>query len=81
MNIQFPPCKITNFYSYRTALVHGFIIEDDKDHTLWNKVSRFVEKRNGYHMDNHICFSTENGLNFMWSDGRLIIGNLTIRNW
>ena len=81
MDIQFPPCKIAKFYTYRTALVHGFCIEDDKDHTLWNRVYRFVEERNGYHMDNHICFTTENNQNFMWSDGKLVIGSLTIRNW
>lgn len=81
MNIQFPDCKIVKFYTYRTALVHGFKIEDDKDHTVWKRVHTYVEKINGYHMDNHICFTTENGQNFMWSDGTLVIGTITIKNW
>ena len=37
---------------------------------------------NGYKFDNHICFTTNNGLAFMYSSRCLYIGTKVIkRNW
>lgn len=70
--------KITEFYSYRTAIVTGVKIEDK---TISETVREFVTE-NGYKMDNHICFTTDNGLAFMYSDRCLYIGTHVIkRNW
>lgn len=80
MYIQFSPSKIVAFYRYRTALVFGFIVSDVDENTL--RAVRRVLKRNGYEMDNHICWTTEDGLSYMWSDGRLTVGTrLIVRNW
>lgn len=60
MNTAFPLSKIVAFYRYRTALVFGFSVSDVDEKTL-HKIQR-VLKRNGYEMDNHICWTTEDGL-------------------
>lgn len=82
IRFSFGASKITNFYTYCTALVHGFLIqtEGEEHEYLYDKLKCFIE-RNSYHMDNHICFTTDNGMNYMWSDGNLTIDNLTIKNW
>ena len=71
---------IIKFYPYRTASVYGVHIENDENKSLYKEVKAFVEE-NGYKMDNHICFSTDFGIDFMWSDNTLIVGELTAKNW
>lgn len=76
--INFNNLKIKEFYSYRTAIATGVKIEDK---TISETVREFVTE-NGYKMDNHICFTTDNGLAFMYSDRCLYIGTHVIkRNW
>ena len=76
--IDFNNLKIKEFYYYRTAIVTGIKIEDK---TISETVREFVTE-NGYKMDNHICFTTDNGLAFMYSDRCLYIGTHIIkRNW
>ena len=76
--IDFNNLKIKEFYYYRTAIVSGIKIEDK---TISETVREFVTE-NGYKMDNHICFTTDNGLAFMYSDRCLYIGTHIIkRNW
>ena len=71
--------KITEFYPYRTATVTGICVEEDK--TLSETVKEFLED-NGYKFDNHICFTTNNGLAFMYSGRCLYVGTkVTKRNW
>lgn len=80
MYIEFSSSKIVAFYKYRTALVFGFSISDVDEETICDV--RRVLKRNGYEMDNHICWTTEDGLSYMWSSKRLTVGTrLIIRNW
>lgn len=76
--IDFNYLEITEFYSYRTAIVTGVKIEDK---TITETIREFVTE-NGYKMDNHICFTTNNGLAFMYSDRCLYVGtNIIKRNW
>ena len=76
--IDFNYLEIKEFYSYRTAIVTGVQIEDK---SITETVREFVTD-NGYKMDNHICFTTDNGLAFMYSDRCLYIGTYVIkRNW
>lgn len=76
--IDFNYLEIKEFYSYRTAIVSGIKIEDK---TISETVRKFVTE-NGYKMDNHICFTTNNDLAFMYSDRCLYIGTHVIkRNW
>lgn len=80
MYIEFSSLKIVAFYRYRTALVFGFSISDVDEETI--RDVRRVLKRNGYEMDNHICWTTEDGLSYMWSGRRLTVGtSLVVRNW
>lgn len=80
MYIEFSSSKIVAFYRYRTALVFGFSVSDVDDVYL-RRIQRML-KRNGHEIDNHICWTTEDGLFYMWSDGRLTVGtNLVVRNW
>lgn len=78
--LPFDFSTITKFYTYRTAYVCGVEIDNDKNGDLYKEVKAFVEE-NGYKMDNHICFSTDFGIDFMWSDNTLIVGELTAKNW
>lgn len=80
MYLNFPDSEIVAFYKYRTARVFGFSISNiDKD-LIYD--IREVLELNGYAVDNHICWTTEDGLSYMWSDGRLTVGtNLVVRNW
>ena len=71
---------IIKFYPYRTAYVAGVCIENDENNNLYKEVKSFVEGE-GYKMDNHICFTTNEGVNFMWTDNTLIVGYLNERNW
>jgi len=64
--------RAVKFYPYRTARLNnwGLVIDvDDHGH----EDIRDVLERGGFHMDNHIVFSTE-VCNFWYSDGRLYIG-------
>ena len=76
--IDFNFLNITEFYPYRTAIVTGICFEDK---TIHETVREFLTD-NGYKMDNHICFTTNNGLAFMYSGRCLYIGTkVTKRNW
>lgn len=78
MRIDFPDSKIIAFYSYRKARVFGVDISSKE---LYEEVKKILEV-NGYNIDNHICWATEDGLSYMWSDRRLTIGTkLVVRNW
>lgn len=80
MNIEFSLSKIVTFYRYRTARVFGFSVTDVDDIYL-RRIKRML-KANGHDMDNHICWTTEDGLSYMWSDGRLTVGTkLIVENW
>lgn len=71
--------EIVEFYTYRSALVaHSFAIEDE-DGSLDAMVRRYVE-RNNYNMDNHICWKTDRGLCYRYSDRKLFIGTEIISN-
>lgn len=79
MYIQFSDSKIVAFYSYRTARVFGVSIYCSKE--LYKEVKKILEV-NGYNTDNHICWTTADGLSYMWSDGKLTIGTeIVVRNW
>lgn len=84
--INFNNLKVEEFYSYRTAIVTGVCIEEIKNSsfntpTLTDTVREFLED-NGYTLTNHICFTTNNGLAFMYSGRCLYIGTkVTKRNW
>lgn len=80
VQLPFDFATITKFYTYRTAYVYGVSIENDENRELYKEVKSFVEE-NGHRMDNHICFSTDFGVDFMWSDNTLIVGELTAKNW
>lgn len=75
VKLPFSLATITKFYTYRTAYVVGVQINDDENQNLYKKVKSFVEK-NGYSMDNRICFSTDYFGDFMWSGNSLIVGSL-----
>lgn len=76
--IDFKCLNITEFYPYRTAIVTGICFTDK---TISETVREFLTE-NGYKMDNHICFITDNGLAFMYSDRCLYVGTKVIkRNW
>lgn len=80
MYLNFPDSKIVAFYKYRTARVFGFSISDIDKESIDD--IREVLELNGYAMDNHICWTTEDGFSYMWSDRRLTIGTrLIVENW
>ena len=77
--INFNNLKVTEFYPYRTAIVTGICVAEDT--SISETVKEFLEE-NGYKFDNHICFTTNNGLAFMYSGRCLYIGTkVTKRNW
>lgn len=77
--VLFNNLKITEFYPYRTAIVTGVYVAEDT--SISEIVKEFLED-NGYKFDNHICFTTNNGLAFMYSSKCLYIGTKVIkRNW
>lgn len=81
MYLNFPDSKIVAFYTYRTARVFGLSISGIDDTEFIYDIQEIL-KLNGYAIDNHICWTTEDGLSYMWSDGRLTVGtNLVVRNW
>ena len=64
-----------NFFhdeQYRTARLHGWAIKIHLDETGVEALRDILES-SGFHMDNHICFSTE-VCNFWYSDGYLYVG-------
>lgn len=67
---------IKKFYPYRTARLSDWsacVKLGSAEHAY---IRRQVEKA-GYHMDNHVVFSTENG-NFWFSDDHLYIGGTVL---
>ena len=77
--INFNNLKVTEFYPYRTAIVTGICVAEDT--SISETVKEFLED-NGYTLTNHICFTTNNGLAFMYSSKCLYIGTKVIkRNW
>ena len=77
--VLFNNLKITEFYPYRTAIVTGICVAEDT--SISETVKEFLED-NGYTLTNHICFTTNNGLAFMYSGRCLYIGTKVIkRNW
>ena len=77
--VLFNNLKITEFYPYRTAIVTGICVTED---TSISEIVREFLEDNGYKFDNHICFTTNNGLAFMYSSKCLYIGTkVTKRNW
>ena len=77
--VLFNNLKITEFYPYRTAIVTGICVAEDT--SISETVKEFLED-NGYTLTNHICFTTNNGLAFMYSSKCLYIGTKVIkRNW
>lgn len=80
MYLNFPDSKIIAFYKYRTARVFGFSIVDIDTESIYD--IQEVLEANGYTIDNHICWTTEDDLSYMWSDGGLTIGTkLVVENW
>lgn len=80
MYLNFPDSKIVAFYKYRTARVFGFSISDIDIESIYD--IQEVLEANGYTMDNHICWTTEDGFSYMWSDRGLTIGTkLVVENW
>ena len=77
--VLFNNLKITEFYPYRTAIVTGIYVSED---TSISEIVREFLEDNGYKFDNHICFTTNNGLAFMYSSKCLYIGTkVTKKNW
>lgn len=78
--------KIVEFYPYRTAKVLYTFCEDcsaSSEQSFWlvEQIKRYVEE-NGYKMGNHICWKTESGLCYQYSDHSLLIGTELIKdNW
>lgn len=71
---------IINFYTYRSALVsHSFYINLDKYQR--EELKEWIKSEN-YQFDNHICWETNEGLCYRYSDGTLYIGtSITKKNW
>lgn len=80
---MFNEMQIKDFYTYRTATAFGGvkITDQTNKNMLRENVKNYLEEQ-GYRMDNHICWTNIEGINFMWSDNALYIGGkLTIKNW
>lgn len=73
--------KITEFYPYRSALISGFFFECTLTNEDFLALSKAI-KRQGYEMDNHICWKTESGIYMMYSDGSLYMSHkLIVEKW
>lgn len=68
--------NITEFYSYRRAIVDAsiWIDLDLKD----KNILRNYLSNAGHSMDNHICWKDSDGTCFQYSDGQLGIGTKLI---
>lgn len=79
ITIDFTSC-VDKFYTYRSALVDSSVnihLTPDDSNVLRNAL-----KRCGYTMDNHICWTTKDGMCFSYSDHVLSIGtSLRECNW
>lgn len=75
--------KIVKFCTYRSGrLTDVQMTIDDLSDNDKKKLSSFLTK-NGYKMDNHICFMTSGGMSVMYSDNKLLIGcgEINAVNW
>lgn len=71
---------IIDFYTYRTAHVNAEIWLD-LDEYQHDELREYFKKQ-GKHIDNHICWKTSNGTCFMYTDGRLGIGTtIEVKSW
>lgn len=72
--------KLVQFWTYRTARVIKGCIFSVNDYQA-TQIKKYLEHY-GKHIDNHICWKTENGLYYMYSDSKLYIGNeILIEKW
>lgn len=72
--------NISEFYTYRTANIEISLIVE-LDEISIKQLNRYIE-RNGYRMDNHICWKNNKGLYFRYSDGKLHVGHrIIIERW
>ena len=73
--------KIVKFYPYRTALAGSSTYVELSREDI-EVLRKFIEDENGYKIDNHICFQTDDGKCYMYSDRTLYIGGkISVRNW
>lgn len=89
VNLMGHSSKIVKFYKYRKATVRNVFvkIEDEsqlykgESETLWKTVEMFL-KDNNQKIDNHICWTLDNGIHVMWSDNVLKFGTeIEERSW
>ena len=72
--------KVINFYPYRTACIDQIFLEIENE-DLWIYVKKFLEQ-NGYQINNHVCWTLDNGISAMYSDSRLMFGTeIIVKNW
>ena len=74
--------EIVEFYTYRSARVPGAIILDFSQNweDIYKHIKHYVE-RNGYRMDNHICWKTDDGLYCMLHDHKITIGTEILKGY
>lgn len=73
--------EITNFYTYRSAIVPPKFLSLDLDSKQIASLKFFIES-NGYKMDNHIAFKLSNGLCVGYSDRTLYLSDeITVKHW
>jgi hypothetical protein len=69
--------KIEEFYPYRRALLNGHFFSCTLTEEDFSALSKAIT-RQGYKMDNHICWKTESGICMMYSDGHLYMSHKLI---
>lgn len=65
--------KIIKYYPYRSALLESYSIRIPLEKNAINQLN-IILKRDGFSLDNHICFEDEAGTAYMFSDKALLIG-------
>lgn len=69
--------SVVRYYRYSTARIpldkQTKIFDTDGDLKKVETVMKIFSEM-GIRFDNHICFETDDGGKFMWTDGRLIVG-------
>ena len=72
--------KIVQFWTYRKAKVIADCMFNLNDYQT-TQIKKYLEN-NGKHIGNHICWQTNNGLYYMYSDSKLYIGSqISIESW
>lgn len=73
--------EIVDFYPYRRAMVDGYSFCCRLNSEEITELSKRLEKQ-GYSFDNHICWRTDEGTCFMYTDNQLYIGRrLSVERW